>query len=77
MTFLSGLSLSHGDFLKIGARIFLIVVLYPKILREDLMHLTHYRPVMPSGNRIKNILEDLFSSVLSQLEKKIITPLET
>jgi len=31
--------------------------------------LTHYRPAMPSGNRKKNILEDLFCSVLSQLEK--------
>ena len=27
--------------------------------------LTHYRPAMPFGNR-KNILEDVFSSVLSQ-----------
>jgi len=31
--------------------------------------LTHYRPEMPFGNRKKNILEDLSSSVLSQLKK--------
>ena len=30
--------------------------------------LTHYRPAMPFGNR-KNIFEDLFSSVLSQIKK--------
>jgi len=35
---------------------------------------THHRPAMPSGNR-KNILEDLFSSVVSGFEK--ITPLES
>jgi len=31
--------------------------------------LTHYRPAMPFGNREKFILEDLFSSVLSNSEK--------
>ena len=31
--------------------------------------LTHYRPVMPFGNRKKNILEDLFSSVFYNSEK--------
>jgi len=31
--------------------------------------LTHHRPGMPFGNRKKNILEDLFSSVLSQFKK--------
>jgi len=31
--------------------------------------LTHYRPAMPSGNRKKNILKDLFSSVLSKFKK--------
>jgi len=31
--------------------------------------LTHYRPAMPLGTRKKNILEDLFSSVLSQFKK--------
>jgi len=30
--------------------------------------ITHYRPAMPFGNR-KNILEDLFSSALSQFKK--------
>jgi len=30
--------------------------------------LTHYRPAMPFGNR-KIVLEDLFSSVLSQFKK--------
>jgi len=30
--------------------------------------LTHYRPAMPFGNR-KNILKDLFSSVLLQFKK--------
>jgi len=33
------------------------------------MRLTLYRPAMPFGNRKKNILEDLFSSVLSQFKK--------
>jgi len=37
--------------------------------------LTHYRPAMPFGNIKKNILEDLFSSVLLQLKK--YHPLET
>jgi len=37
-------------------------------------HSTHYRPALPFGNRKKNILEDLFSSVLSQ---KNITLLES
>jgi len=31
--------------------------------------LTLYHPAMPFGNRKKNILEDLFSSVLSQFKK--------
>jgi len=31
--------------------------------------LTHDRPAMPFGNRKKNILEDLFSSVLSQFKE--------
>jgi len=31
--------------------------------------LNHYRPAMPFGNRKKNILEDLFSSALSQFLK--------
>jgi len=31
--------------------------------------LTHYRPAMPFGKRKKNILEDLFSSVLSLFKK--------
>jgi len=31
--------------------------------------LTHYRPAMPFGNRKKNILQDLFSLVLSQFKK--------
>jgi len=31
--------------------------------------LTHYRPAMPFGKRKKNILEDLFSSVLSQFKR--------
>ena len=31
--------------------------------------LTHYRPAMPFGNRKKNILEDVFSSALSQFKK--------
>jgi len=30
--------------------------------------LAHYRPAMPFGNRKKNILENLFSSVLSQFK---------
>ena len=30
--------------------------------------LTHFRPATPIGNKIKFILEDLFSSVLSQFE---------
>jgi len=31
--------------------------------------LTHYHPAMPFGNPKKDILEDLFSSVLSQFKK--------
>jgi len=31
--------------------------------------LTHYRPTMPFGNRKKNILDDVFSAVLSQFKK--------
>jgi len=37
--------------------------------------LTLYHPAMPFGNRKKNILEDLFSSLLSQFKK--YPPLET
>jgi len=33
------------------------------------LQLTHYRPALPFGNKKKNILQDLFSSVLSQFEK--------
>jgi len=31
--------------------------------------LTHFRPAIPFGNRKKNILDDLFSSLLSQFKK--------
>jgi len=31
--------------------------------------ITHYRPAMPFGKKKKNILEDLFTSVLSQFKK--------
>ena len=44
-------------------------------LKRNYVELTLYCPAMPFGNRKKNILEDLFSSVLSNL--KNITPLET
>jgi len=37
---------------------------------QRLLKLTHYRPAMAFGNRKKNILEDLFSPVLSEFEKK-------
>jgi len=32
--------------------------------------LNHNHPALPFGNRKKNILEDLFSSVLPQFKKK-------
>jgi len=35
---------------------------------KGFLPLTHHRPAMPFGNK-KNILEDLFSSVLSQFKK--------
>jgi len=44
-------------------------VLWPVRQRYISALLTHYRPTMPFGDRKKNILEDLFSSVLSQLKK--------
>ena len=43
---------------------------YPKMMSDRASSdLTHYRPAMPFGNRKKNILEDLFSSVFSKFEK--------
>jgi len=39
-----------------------------KGVRIELTILTLYRPAVPFGNR-KNILEDIFSSVLSQFKK--------
>jgi len=37
----------------------------------------HYRPAMPFGNKKQFILEDPFSSVLSQFKKIYIPSLET
>jgi len=36
---------------------------------KNVVELTHYRPAMPFGNIKKNVLVDLFISVLSQLNK--------
>jgi len=41
----------------------------PRRGNQQIPSLTHYRPAMPFGNRKKNILEDLLSSVLSQFKK--------
>jgi len=42
---------------------------HPPPKNKSDLSLTHYRPAIPFGKK-KYIIEDLFSSVLSQLKKK-------
>jgi len=59
---------SFEVYVKMDVRVFMEVNSFFKYSIFLFVYLSHYRPAMPFRNK-KNILEDLFSSVLSQFKK--------